>query len=64
MSRSRTLLFLCCSLLLALGLLWGRPGLSAGSTPPTVGTPVVQPAVLHVNQLTHLTVVSRIRLQP
>jgi len=64
MSRSRTVLILSCSLLLALGMLRDQRGFSAVSTSPTVGTPVVQPATLHVNQLTRLTVVSRITSSP
>ncbi len=64
MSRSRTVLLLSFSLLLTLGILWGQGVFSAVSTAPTVGTPVVQPSTLHVNQVTRLTVVSRITSNP
>src|SRR5713101_4233560 len=64
MSRPRTVLLLSFSLLLTLGILWGQGVFSAVSTAPTVGTPVVQPSTLHVNQVTRLTVVSRITSNP
>src|SRR5438093_2262855 len=64
MSRSRTVLLLSFCLLLALGILWGQGVFSAVSTAPTVSTPVVQPATIHVNQIARLTVVSRISSSP
>jgi hypothetical protein len=64
MSRPRTVLLLSCSLLLVLGMLWGQRVFSIASTLPMVGTPVVQPSTLHVNQSTRLIVVSRITSNP
>ena len=65
MARSRTLLLLSVSLLLALGMLWSQGVFSAVSPPPpTVGTPVAQPSTLAVNYATLLTVTSRITTSP